>query len=174
GPRIGFPIKIEVGAGYSRVDIIGTDGKTAIQKCSFIGVTPQKPVFECDLLKSVQIVGIQFERALKIAQAFLVLPLARLDEAGQLQDSRIVRQRLAGRLKLGNGTIVIHVAAVEIFPSRKVRFAGVGTQAECCLNRSVRQRQPRGSVIKTQEIELVVGVRELAVSKGKRWITRDG
>jgi len=56
------------------------------------------------------------------------------------------------------------VAAKEIFAARKVGFARGGTQTECCLDRSFCQRQPRGSVIKTQEIELVVGISQLAVS----------
>jgi hypothetical protein len=36
------------------------------------------------------------EIALTIAQGFLKLPLASLDEAGQLEDPRIIRQRSAG------------------------------------------------------------------------------
>jgi hypothetical protein len=78
------------------------------------------------MLKSIQIARIQFERALKIAQGFLVFSLAVLDEGFQLKDPRIVRQRSTGYVELSKSTIIVEAAAKEIFAARKVCFACVG------------------------------------------------
>src|SRR5262245_37867492 len=76
--RISFPIQIELRSHYSYIDIVRGDNKTAIQDGSFFSVTPQNCISGRDFLKSVQIARIQTERSLKVAQTFLILPLATL------------------------------------------------------------------------------------------------
>src|SRR5436190_10817227 len=125
------------------------------------------------MVKDIHIARVQLESALKIAQTFLISPLASLDGAGQLEDSRIIRQRPACYIELSKSAAIIESAAIQIFAARKVRFACVGAQTECCLHSSLCQRQARGSVINAHKIELVVGISQLAISKKKRRVARN-
>src|SRR5262249_24509188 len=55
----------------------------------------------------------------------------------------------------------------------KVRFACIRAQLKCRLDRRIRERQTRRSMVVTKEIELVVNSSKLAICLEEHWIMRD-
>src|SRR5207248_8622118 len=75
---------------------------------------------------------------------------------------------------LGESSMVIEVAAIKIFSARVVRFARIGAQTKRRLDRGLCERQPRRSVIVSEEVEIVMRVGQQAISLKEGRITCDG
>ena len=130
-------------------------------------------VAERNLLKRVEIAWVKLKRALHITQAFFVFALPTLNVAGQFGDSRVIRQRPTRHFEFGEGPIVIEIPAIQMFRSSNVRFSRVGSQLECRLDRSFTRGQTSWRVVgANQEVELIVGERELALRLKKGWVSR--
>src|SRR5205823_13841158 len=89
-----------------RFDVVGHDAERAIQRSDRLGIAPQTLITERDLLQSKKVARVQLDRALQVAQSFLLLAPPAQDIAGQFKDARIIRQSPARALQLGEGAVI--------------------------------------------------------------------
>ena len=96
-----------------------------------------------------------------------------VDKTGQKKRRRLVRQTLLCQTKFVPSAVVIEITPVQMLGESKMRFSGIWKQASERLDRHIRHSQPRGSVIRTSEVEQIVSVGELIICKRESGIAFD-
>ena len=61
--------------------------------------------------------------------AELTMVNVRVDETGQPEYPRIIRQRLAGNFQFSQSTVIIEVSPIKVLPTREVSFTSIRTEA---------------------------------------------
>src|SRR6266513_2365631 len=88
-----------------------------------IKVEARKPYFR------KAIVRFNSQCALQISRGFFPAPLTPVDETGQPEYPRIIRQRLAGNFQFSQSTVIIEVSPIKVLPTREVSFTSIRTEA---------------------------------------------
>ena len=172
-PGIGLPMEFHVGARHFRIDIVRCDGHRTIQHRFFFRISPEESVANRNLLERVEIAWVKLKRALHITQALFVLASPTHNVPGQFGNPRVIRQCPMRHFEFGESPIIIEIPAIQMFRASNVRFSRFGPQLECRLDRSFSRGQTSGRVVgANQEVELIVGERELALRLKKGWVPR--
>ena len=91
---------------------------------------------------------------MKVFQTFLLSSLPAVDVAGQLKNSRVVRQGPARESEFRTGAFVIKITAIKMLGPGQVRLSVIRTQLQSALDRCLRQSQPRRRVIEAIKIDV--------------------
>ena len=172
--RVGLSMEIERCAGNSQRGIVRQNRESAIENRRCFGEPAQKLIAARELLQRVDIARVEFQGAGKVARRVVPFSLAAIDETGQLENQRLVRQGTPGDLQFLPRPPVIEETAVKMLGQGEVRFSRVGSQALGRFDRGLGQREPGRRVVGPNQINLIMDAGEPAIGQEVFWIPCDG
>src|SRR3954469_13297548 len=129
--RISFPIEIHCCALEFGIDIVRLDSERAIQNRFFLSETAQMAITERNLLQHEAVAWVQINGALQATHGLFLFALAALDITLQLKNTRIIRQGLGGHFQLGQCSVIIEVAPIQILRACEMCFTRIWTETKC-------------------------------------------
>src|SRR5437773_1745089 len=166
-------MEFHVGTRHFRIDIVRRDCERTIQHRFFVRISPEKSVANRNLLERVNVLWVEFNRALEITRGLFPATLPPLDETFQLEYSGIIGQRLASSFQFSQSAVVIEVSTIKIPRDCEMCVACIGTEANRGRDRGFCHGQAIRSMVVAKEVKYIMSIGELAIRFEKGRIMRD-
>src|SRR6476620_889852 len=160
---ISFPIHFHERALCFHVEIVWPDTQHAIERRFSFSITPGHSVIISDIVEGVKTARVELNCPLEASCGLFPAPLMPLDRTHHREYRGIIWQAPACNFQFSQSAIVIEVSVIKMLCSRTVCFARIWTDAKCFPDGCFRRRQPRRSMVKAKEVELVMNQGELAI-----------